>query len=79
MYARITTDLRGHVYPGSVCTIDGMTVDVSADVDGDARGEVRVVAAVERLDWEIVDWDTFRADRDAGWFEVLVDLPRAGA
>lgn len=79
MHARITTDTRGHVYPGSICAIDGVTVDVPTDVNGVTAVKARVEAAVERLDWVVVNWDLFRADRNAGWFEVLVDLPGAGS
>ncbi len=79
VYARITTDPEGHVTPGSTCTIDGETVPLPTLVMDTDDVQGRVEAAIGRLGWEVVDWDTFRSDRVAGWFEVLVDLPGSGA
>lgn len=75
MYARITTGPDGHVAFGSTCTIDGETLPLPAMVMNCDDVQFRVEAAVKRLGWVVVDWDTFRSDRNAGWFEVLVDLP----
>ncbi len=85
MYAYITTDADGHVYPGSVCTIDGDTVPVPGRVsipplvrDTDDPAD-RIRAAVDILGWEVVEPLAELLTVHPGHLQVLVDFPGAGA
>ncbi len=85
VYAHITTDADGHLYPGSTCTIDGDTVEVPARISipplvhgSDDPGD-RIRAAVDALGWEVVEPLAELLTVHPGHLQVLVDFPGAGA
>ncbi len=75
MYAHITTDADGHLYPGSTCTIDGTTVPVPPLVRGTDSPADRIRAAVDRLEWEVVEPLAELLTVRPGHLQVLVDFP----
>ncbi len=82
MYAHITTDNDGHLFGGSTCTIDGDTVPVPTRTGlggGTDDPAARIRAAVESLDWEVVEPLAELLTVHPGHLQVLVDFPGAGA
>ncbi len=80
MFAYITTDNDGQLYPGSTCTIDGDTVPVPDWVSvarNNPAGRIR--AAVDALGWEVVEPLAELLTVHPGHLQVLVDFPGAGA
>ncbi len=84
MYAHITTDADGRLYPGSTCTIDGDTapvpgrVSIPPLVDNTDDPADRIRAAVDALGWEVVEPLAELLTVHPGRLHVLVDFPGAG-
>ncbi len=80
VYAYITTDADGQMYPGSVCTIDGDTVPVPARApNGSDWSMDRIRTAVDALGWEVVEPLAELLTVHPGHLQVLVDFPGTGA